>query len=173
MPRKAGGNAGSRDEPVLISQGKSYEYTGKAYSSRYPVDEMDKLTNGLIAGATVGDPQWVGFYATEPVKVKIDLEGNYVLSSMRSHHYAGTGGVAYPSFIRLRASRDGESWSDDVVYQTNATWPDGASTAWYTVEDFELAGRYVEVEFEWHESAGGSQNIFVSEIELYGKPEEE
>lgn len=154
---------------TLVSQGKAYTYTSsRGPSSRYPDPDLNKLTNGASGAANVRDPEWVGFYAPEPIKVVIDLEQSVAIDRILTHHYAATvGGVAWPGVISVSTSDDGVNWSFPAVYKFSGGYPPDPTTAWFMLNDVGLSGRYVELAFELAETREGGMNLFIGEIEVY------
>jgi hypothetical protein len=147
-----------------LSKGKPYSYVGKGPLSRYPDTTGAELTDGVLPpSADYMNPNWVGFWSTEPFAVTIDLGSSMLIKQVRSFHMAGIAGIIWPPQMMVVVSDDNEEWSEPVEWVPEAT-PSSATTKWLVIDNINLQGRYVQLAFF---PPREGKNIFTGEIEVY------
>lgn len=139
---------------------------------QWPADYRGNLTDGIAASLLSYDNSWYGFNAKNSDdgvcnvangigEVVIDLQGNYSITTVKTHIYIGAeSGITPPNFIRVSASFDGETYSEAVEIPVPTTGEN--NVAWAT-KDLALEGRYVKLEY----GLAGSF-VFVDEIQVFG-----
>lgn len=147
-----------------LSKGKTYTYEIKGPLKRYPDPDENKLTNGILPEKPdYMEPNWVGFWSTEPYAVTIDLGSSFPIKQVRSFHMAGIAGIVWPTKIMIVVSQDKEEWSEPIEFIPEET-PTAAAMQWLTIDNINLSGRYVQIAF-FPPIEG--KNVFSGEIEVY------
>jgi len=155
----------SAQERQPVSVGASYSYPGKGPLRAYPDPEVKKLTDGVLAPtASYTDPNWVGFWSTEPFAILIDLGKSVPITQVRSHHMAGIAGITWPTRFFVMVSDDQITWSEPLEIVEPDYTPSEAQMRWISFDNLNLQGRYVQLVY-FPPTEG--KNIFISEIEVY------
>lgn len=148
-----------------ISAGKTYTFDVKVPLKKYPDPDGKKLTDGVISNTTSYlNPAWVGFWSTEPFVVTIDLETSQPIHQVRTYNLSGAAGITWPTQLFLLVSKDRVEWSEPVEMAIDDVNPDKATAKWFTMDNLDLEGRYVQVAYF---PPFEGRNIFISEIEVY------
>ena len=131
------------------------------------------LTDGTYVDELAFTGEWFGFACAGANKntddngngyVTIDLGGQYSLTSVRAHIYAGENGasIAPPAYLNLYISNNGT----DFVYFDSLTLDEAASASyWAELETWNYPARYVRFEVG---PSGDSTWVFLNELEVYG-----
>ncbi len=171
-----GEGEGEGSNTVIVSKNVA---AGKTYTGAAVADEKytANLTDGVASNETTYDSNWFGLYynskSTTPsvnapdgvATIIIDLEDVYDLNEIKLHFWnANASGIAAPSAIKVSASEDGTTYSEEIAVDPAA----GDAPAWTAKELGDLSGRYVKVVFNLTDTATW---CFLNEIEVYGDVE--
>ena len=130
----------------------------------YPDTNDCELTDGIIAGDSYSDPNWVGFngVAGEERFVQIDLGQPYDIDKVRFTYFAYSGaGIYAPAAAKVTYSLDNNSFYD---FPADFGLID-ASTGSHTLE---ASGEAVTARYIRLTATVGTNWLFLSEIEAYG-----
>jgi len=121
----ADGQAGMPDLGENIALGASYTMTMQGrYSLCADADDNVQLTDGVYTeGYFWTQPSTVGWRASRPAHVTIDLGEAQPIRGMSFGSAAGVAGVTWPASLVIYVSDDGESWYDvaDLVALNTST----------------------------------------------------
>ncbi len=166
----ADGQAGMPDLGENIALGASYTMTMQGrYSHCADADDNVQLTDGLYTeGYFWTQPSTVGWRASRPAHVTIDLGEAQPIRGMSFGSAAGVAGVTWPASLVIYVSDDGESWYDvaDLVALNNQHDPlppfgqYSAVRLW--TDQLRTHGRFVHVAIE-----PGGPYVFCDEIEIF------
>ncbi len=89
------------------------------WSSAYPAQKEQTLTNGIAGTITYRDKQWLGYL--KDLDVTVDMEGVQPISSVAIRFMQQPGpGVFFPSYVELLVSDDGKTFTS-VTKEVNTT----------------------------------------------------
>ncbi len=162
-----------KEEPGNLALYKPFTPHGYyTEQGQWPADYRGNLTDGITATRLTYDNSWYGFngknsddgvcnVANGIGEVIIDLQGDYSVTTVKTHIFIGSeSGIAPPGFIRASASFDGNTYSEAVEIPVPTTGEN--NVAWATA-DLALEGRYIKLEY----GIVGSF-AFVDEIKVFG-----
>ena len=152
--------------PENIALGKGYTANVPA-AEAYP-DSDNELTDGLRAGISTKDANWVG-YNTSELELVVDLGGATFSGVSIGFLYTGPdgGGVYAPITAKVSYSQDGENWT---IFSEDSGLRDSLNPA--CIYNYEtgiknvVEARYVKIEAS---ICSWEHWIFVDEIEIYGE----
>jgi len=155
--------ASAQEKP--LSLGASYQFPVRPPLRAYPDPEGTKLTDGIVSDSTsYTNPNWVGFWSTQPFAIVLDLGRSVPIQRIRSHHMAGIAGITWPTRLFVMVSDDQVSWSEPLEIEEPQYMPNETQLRWFSFDNLNLQGRYVQLVY-FPPSEG--RNIFISEIEVY------
>ena len=141
-------------------------------NSNSPASELARLADGTFAAkATYGDAAFVKFYRGKGRHIIIDLGNEMAVDAVKMEFLNQvTAGVAVPPSIMVSVSNDGESW---ITTYGGTTVEYGSKTVENVLVDatFKQAcrARYIRISFCTVPFNDISSNVYLSEIEVWGK----